>query len=545
MFDLDRVSIIAIAIGSILFFLRRSLRYMRYFQQEEYYPDRFTRWWLEKRAFDSRGTVVAIAAGLASLGVAELNLPLALPISIVAAAILAIIAFREEDPRKVGKLTLKMTQRVTRIYRLALVIYTIGFLLVAAAFFHLATPVAVGLFWLVQILFFQTTFAWLIAANGILWPGEKRIQDGFMQEAKTILGKVDPYVIGISGSYGKTSTKSILAKILECVEPTFWPPGSINTPMGITREIRERLVPEHHYAVIEMAAYKRGSVQRLCNLTPPKAGIITAIGLMHLDRFGSLENIYLSKTELPQAVPQDGILVCNGDNEGARRVWSEFKKRVTLLYGLELDKGHLDCWMSDIQPSESGTHFTIHWEGQEYKGFTKMLGKPMLSNILAAFTMACALGYDPEYILAAIYNLEPEKHRLNLVKNGDGVLLDDSYNSNPTGFKAALEVLEAIPGGRKILVTPGMIELGELQDQENSKIAKEAAGVCDLVAVVGDTNRKAIVEGLRQGGIKEEQLLQFENRDSALSYLKENRKEGDVVLIENDLPDLYEAAVRF
>jgi UDP-N-acetylmuramoyl-tripeptide--D-alanyl-D-alanine ligase len=258
-----------------------------------------------------------------------------------------------------------------------------------------------------------------------------------------------------------------------------------------------------------------------------------------------LENIYLSKTELPQAVPQDGILVCNGDNEGARRVWGEFKKRITLLYGLELDKGHLDCWMTDIQPSESGTDFTVHWEGKEYKGFTKMLGKPMLSNILAAFTMACALGYDPEYILAAIYNLQPEKHRLNLVKNGDGVLLDDSYNSNPTGFKAALEVLEAIPGGRKILVTPGMIELGELQEEENSKIAKEAAGVCDLVAVVGDTNRKALVEGLRQGGIKEEQLLQFENRDSALSYLKENRKEGDVVLIENDLPDLYEAAVRF
>ena len=136
MFDLDKLSIIAIAIGSILFFLRRSLRYMRYFQQEEYYPDRFTRWWLEKRAFDSRGTVVAITAGLATLGVAELNLPLALPISIVAAAILAIIAFREEDPCKVGKLTLKMTQRVTRIYRLALVIYTIAILLVAAGFFH-------------------------------------------------------------------------------------------------------------------------------------------------------------------------------------------------------------------------------------------------------------------------------------------------------------------------------------------------------------------------------------------------------------------------
>lgn len=545
MFDLDLLSIPVIAIGSILFFVRRALRYLRYFQQEEYYPDRFARWFVEKRAFDTRGTIVALCACGATILVYQLGLPLTLPVSIAFAIALVIIAFREEDPRKIGKLTLKMTQRVTAIYRTALVIYTLAILSVGAGFFLTSPPAAPVWFWLVQILFFQTSFAWLIAANGLLWPAEKRLQDGFLQEAKTILGQIDPYVIGISGSYGKTSTKSILAKILECVEPTFWPPGSINTPMGITREIREKMRPEHHYAVIEMAAYKRGSVARLCNLTPPKAGIITAVGLMHLDRFGSLENIYLSKTELPQAIPQDGILVCNGDNEGARRVAGEFKKRVTLIYGLELDKGHLDCWMTDIQPSTEGTSFTVHWEGQQYKGFTKMLGKPMLSNILGAFTMACALGYDPDYILAAIYNLEPEKHRLNLVRNGDGILLDDSYNSNPTGFKAALEVLEAIPGSRKILVTPGMIELGELQEEENRKIAKEAAPICDLVAVVGDTNRKALVEGLHQGGIKQEQLLEFENRDTALSYLKENRHEGDVVLIENDLPDLYEAAVRF
>jgi UDP-N-acetylmuramoyl-tripeptide--D-alanyl-D-alanine ligase len=541
MFDPDLLSIVAIAVGSIVFTVRRALRYLRYFQQEEYYPDRFTRWYLEKKAFDTRGSICAIAAFVATLGLSKFSLLW----GIGGAIALAMIAFREEDPRQVGKLTLKMTERATRIYRLALVIYTIAVTLTATGFILAAPPNPPAWFWLVQILFFQVTFACIIAANGILWPGEKSRQDGFMQEAKTILGQVEPYVIGISGSYGKTSTKAILAKILECVEPTFWPPGSINTPMGITREIREKLRPEHHYAVIEMAAYKRGSVTRLCNLTPPKAGIITAVGLMHLDRFGSLENIYLSKTELPQAVPADGILVCNGDNEGARRVWTEFKKRITLVYGLELDKGHLDCWMDEIQPSESGTNFTIHWEGNAYKGFTKMLGKPMLSNILGAFTMAAALGHDPEYILAAIYNLEPEKHRLNLVRNGDGIVLDDSYNSNPTGFKAALEVLEAIPGGRKILVTPGMIELGELQDDENSKIAKEAASVCDLVAVVGDTNRKALVAGLQQGGVKTGQLLEFENRDRALSYLNQNRQPGDVVLIENDLPDLYEAAVKF
>lgn len=545
MFDL--LSLFVIATGSILFFVRRGLRYLRYFQQEEYNPSRFTRWFLEKRTFDRRGTAIAFSTWIATLLGAQANLPLSLPMSLVAAGGLVAIAFREEDPRKVGKLTLKMTQRATRIYQTALVLYALGVLLAGIALFFAHPPAAPAWFWLAQVLFIQTTPAWLMLANAILWPGEQSRQAGFLNEAKTILSQVDPYVIGITGSYGKTSTKAILGKILECLEPTFWPPGSINTPMGITREIRERMKPEHHLAVIEMAAYQRGSIKRLCDLTPPKAGIVTAVGVMHLDRFGGQENIFFAKSELPQAIPDDGILVCNGDNEGARRIAAENPKKVTLLYGLEPEKGLLDCWMSDIQPSAEGTAFTMNWQGQQYKGFTRLLGKPMLSNIVASFTMACALGFDPEYVLAAIYNLEPEKHRLNLVRNGDGLILDDSYNSNPIGFKSALEVLNAIPGDRKILVTPGMVELGEIQETENRKAAMEAASLCDLVAVVGNTNKEALVEGLRQGGIKDEQLLQFENRDSALSFLmnQENRREGDVILIENDLPDLYEAVARF
>ena len=542
----DLLSILVIATGSILFFVRRSLRYLRYFQQEEYNPTRFANWFFEKRAFDRRGSAIALLTWAVTL-LSQGRLPFTLPLSLVAAVVLVIIALREEDPCIVGKLTLKMTERATWIYRTALVVYTLIVLLAGVGLLLASVPAAPSWFWLVQVFFFQTTPAWLIVGNALLWPNEKSRQAGFIKEAESILGQVDPFVIGITGSYGKTSTKAILGKILECCEPTFWPPGSINTPMGITREIRERLKPEHHFAVIEMAAYRRGSIQRLCELTPPRAGIITAVGLMHLDRFGSQEDIYLAKSELAQAIPKDGILVCNGDNEGARRIASEYQKAVTLLYGLDTDKGHLDCWMSDVGSLESGTSFTVHWQGKQYKGFTRLLGKPMLSNILSAFTMACALGNDPEYVLAAIYNLEPEKSRLNLVRNGDGLILDDSYNSNPIGFTAALEVLEAIPGSRKILVTPGMVELGEFQEQENCKMMCVAASMCDLVAVVGNTNREALIEGLRIGGLKEGQLLQFDNRDNALSFLmaKENRREGDVVLIENDLPDLYEAVARF
>jgi UDP-N-acetylmuramoyl-tripeptide--D-alanyl-D-alanine ligase len=268
---------------------------------------------------------------------------------------------------------------------------------------------------------------------------------------------------------------------------------------------------------------------------------------MHLERFGGAENIYKAKCELPQAIPADGLLVCNGDNPGARQMAGEYPKATTLLYGLEPEIGHLDCWMSDIDASMSGTNFVIHWQGKEYPGFTKLLGVPMLSNLVGAFTMVCALGKDPDYVIAAIYNLEPANNRLNLRKNGDGFILDDSYNSNPIGFASALEVLDALEGGRKILMTPGMVELGDIQAEENRQVALKAASICDLALVIGDTNKEALKAGLLEGGLAPEQLMEFANRDLALAYLTspEHRQAKDMILIENDLPDLYEAIAGF
>jgi UDP-N-acetylmuramoyl-tripeptide--D-alanyl-D-alanine ligase len=225
----------------------------------------------------------------------------------------------------------------------------------------------------------------------------------------------------------------------------------------------------------------------------------------------------------------------------------EHKKGTTLLYGLEPELGPLDCWMSDINATIAGTTFNIHWKDKIYPGFTKLLGVPMLSNLVGAFTMACALGKDPDYVIAAIHNLEPANNRLNLRKNGDGFILDDSYNSNPIGFSSALQVLEALGEGRKILMTPGMIELGDIQAAENRQVALQAASVCDLAIIVGDTNREALRAGLLEGGMKPEQIMEFDNRDIALTYLTspEHRQPKDTILIENDLPDLYEAIASF
>jgi UDP-N-acetylmuramoyl-tripeptide--D-alanyl-D-alanine ligase len=296
-----------------------------------------------------------------------------------------------------------------------------------------------------------------------------------------------------------------------------------------------------------MGAYQMGSISKLCRLTPPDAGLVTAVGVMHLERFGGAENIYKAKCELPQALPAEGLLVCNGDNPGARQMATDYPKARTLLYGLEPNLGHLDCWMSEIVATMQGTTFNLHWQEQVYPGFTKLLGVPMLSNLVGAFAMCCALGKSPEYVMAAIRSIEPANNRLNLRKNGDGFILDDSYNSNPIGFVSALEVLGTLAGGRKILMTPGMVELGEIQAAENRQAALKAAEICDLVIIVGDTNRAALLSGLQDGGLPAAQILEFDNRDLALAHLMDDKfkQPGDLILIENDLPDLYEAEAKF
>ncbi|MCP4657577.1 MAG: UDP-N-acetylmuramoyl-tripeptide--D-alanyl-D-alanine ligase [bacterium] len=540
---LEPAGFLIIALASLVFYSRRSLGYLRYLQQEEYMPGRFARWWVHNRVFDRRGSIVAIpAAGVCFL----VGRPAVwLVVDVVAAFLLVAVAFRETDPRKEGKVRLNMTARATRIYRTAFTCH--GVLLIAILLVVRVLPmtVASGWLWLFQVLLIQGIPVTIVVGNALLQPGERARQQGFMKEARAILGQVEPFVVGITGSYGKTSTKAVLGVMLDTVGPTFWPPRSINTPMGITREIRERLKGRHRYAVIEMGAYMRGSIRRLCDLVPPHAGIITTVGIMHLERFGSPENVFLAKSELAQAIPADGIFVVNGDDEGARRMAEENPKKQVLVYGLNAGERPLDCWMSNVAWSPEGTTFTAHWQGREYPGFTRVLGRPMLSNILAAFTMACTLGADPEVLMAIIRNLEPVDNRLQAVYQGGTLYLKDAYSSNPVGFAAALEVLESMPAERRILMTPGMVELGPRQEQENRRAAENAARICDLAFVVGSINRQPLMEGLHRGDMTDEQISFFDDRDGALRNLEQIQRPDDVVLIENDLPDLLEILPSF
>jgi UDP-N-acetylmuramoyl-tripeptide--D-alanyl-D-alanine ligase len=544
---LAKITTLTLIVAILAFAWRRTLSYLRYFQQEEYNSTRFIAWIKSNRAFDTRGTLVLLLALIAHLvfpgsGASFL-------IALLSAATLLVVAYViEGDPRTTGKIRLNMTERATKT---AWVAYGMLAILGLMPLFGLCCSCSQGsapltLTALCGIVIAQVTPAALMLATKILSPAEKRLQKYYYDDAKRILADVNPFVIGITGSYGKTGAKAALGDLLtQTVGSTFWPKKSINTVMGITRTIRETMRPHHKYAVIEMGAYNIGSIKRLCEFTPPRAALVTAVGIMHLERFGSPENVYTAKSEIAQALPEDGILVCNGDSPNARRMAEQYKRGTTLLYGFDISKGPLDCFATDISYDEHGTSFVIHYKGERFPGRTPLLGRPALSNALGAFTMACALGAQPAFAVACMGNLPPVDNRLVLDKGSRVSYLRDAYNSNPTGFEAALDVLKNLPAQRRILTTPGMIELGDMQYEENKRLATMAASVCDRIYVVGTTNRDAILAGLTEANFPRTKTIIADTRDEAFNTLAEQSAEGDLVLIENDLGDLHEGKVRF
>jgi UDP-N-acetylmuramoyl-tripeptide--D-alanyl-D-alanine ligase len=524
---------ISFFLGITAFSAKRLLRYLRFLQQEEYQAQGFLKWMFASRAFDKRGTVIALLSFSSAYLYEYFYI-----IPLVQGILLLLLSIYEPDPRMIGKKKLVMTKRAKAIFLTSLLLLFILSLIIMWT--HLIRNP------FVPVIVVQAPPFLLILSVLLLSPKERMVRNKFRSEAREKFLKIHPYTIGVTGSFGKTSVKNMLGEILSAsLGPTFWPQAGVNTEMGITREIRERMNEYDKFSVIEMGAYYIGSIKKLCEFTPVNASIVTAVHLMHLDRFGGEEEVYIAKSELPKSVPPDGILVFNGDNAGTRRMAAELKRENTFLYGLNKEKGHLDAYMYDIAFSKLGTSFSIHWEGKKYQGFTKMHGRGALSNLLASFTMACALGAKPEMVLAVIRDLTPVSNRLEVKLYTNFIQINDAYNSNPEGFIYALEVLRDLPGKRRIMITPGMIELGDKQYAENERIAKEAGQICDLVIVVNEVNRSALMEGLARGGIPEHRRPYFATRDEALAYYETIRRDDDILLLENDLTDVYECEEGF
>ena len=319
---------------------------------------------------------------------------------------------------------------------------------------------------------------------------------------------------------------------------TLMPPGSYNTPMGITRVVREQLKPIHQVFVAEMGAKQPGDIEELCELVAPKYGMITALGECHLESFGSFENIINTKFELMDALPEDGIAVLNFDDPAIRANAHRVKCPV-ISYGVNGDD--LDFWAEDIRYLDRGMEFTLRSkDGAAEELRTRLLGVHNVLNIVGAAAMARQLGVSYKQIRRAVSALAPVEHRLELKTTANGLhIIDDAFNSNPVGAAAAMEVLSKIEGGKKFLITPGMVELGEKEYEENKKFGAEAAAACDYIALVGEKQTQPIKEGILEAGFPEDHLFVAANLNDANTYVYGKMEKGDYVLYENDLPDTY------
>ena len=406
--------------------------------------------------------------------------------------------------------------------------------------------------WRIAIfLFSEVTVINLTIANLLIYPLERTINGAYLLSARKRIKTLQPKVIGITGSYGKTSTKYILHQILSQKFNTLMTPDSYNTPMGICKVIRGDLTAEHEIFIVEMGAYKRGDIRELCNLASPQIGILTAVGPQHLERFKSIENIAKTKYELIESLPPDGLAVFNCDNEicagladrreqGGNPVRRYATEPFPVGVGSSnsCGRGNLAPTAMNIQHTDAGLAFTIHTSIGTAEIRTQLLGKHNVSNILAATAVAIECRMTLEEIRVAIANVAPVPHRLQLISSeGSVTIIDDSFNSNPVGAKAALEVLTEIQGGKKVLVTPGMVELGEREYEENKRLGEYAADVCDLVILVGPKRTIPILDGLKAAQYPNQQIIVALNLEEVKQHLATQVQAGDVVLFENDLPD--------
>ncbi len=356
-------------------------------------------------------------------------------------------------------------------------------------------------------------------------PIENLIKKSFIRKAKKKLSRMRCKKIAITGSFGKTTTKHILYDILKVEFDVCATPKSFNTPMGICKTILEDLKETDDFFIVEFGARQSGDIEFLSKLVGVDFGILTPIGNCHLQTFGSVENIENTKYELCDNAKE--FVVFNGKSKSTKKLYKRFSRRKYLV----CEEGSF-AYAKNIESTTEGSHFTLVLDGKECFCKTKLLGKANIDNIVVAASMAYLLGETVFGIVRGIENASPIAHRLELIKTDFITCLDDSYNSNLDGFKEALTVLSSFPG-RKILVSPGIVELGKEQYSANVEVGKMAGKVCDIFVIMNETNREALFSGAADVP----EIYFAKTRLQQQEILKKIIQKGDVVLFENDFPD--------
>jgi UDP-N-acetylmuramoyl-tripeptide--D-alanyl-D-alanine ligase len=386
----------------------------------------------------------------------------------------------------------------------------------------------------------------------ITGPFERAAAHTHVRQARERLRRVGPAVVAITGSYGKTGTKGYAAHLLAGSKVVVASPASFNNRAGLARAVNENLAEGTEVFVAEMGTYGPGEIAELCSWLAPDIAVITAIGPVHLERFGNEERIVEAKAEILEGAE---TAVLNIDDPRLAVLADRFEERGGRVRRVSETEPGADVSVR-AHPGGAGG-LTLFVDGAEVAGVPDGT-RP--GNVACAVAVALEIGVPVEEIARRVGSLPTAAHRLETTVGAGGfVVLDDTYNANPAGARAALaELARSAPApARRVVVTPGMVELGPVQAEENISFARAVAEVADDLVVVGRTNRAALLAGARtvgeggrsddgEGGRSDDRSggpalrwMVVDRRDQAVAWVRDHLGTGDVVLYENDLPDHY------
>ena len=432
------------------------------------------------------------------------------------------------------KIPLKITSRIKRLIITIIILYLIpisGYLLSKDIF----------IFNVLFTMFISFNFYIIYIANIINKPIEKCVFLYYKNKAiKKLKSMNNMKIVGITGSYGKTSSKNILNDILSVKYNPLPTPANYNTQYGLILTINNNLDKFNDIFIAEMGAFKRGRIKLLCDLVHPKYGIITWIGKAHLETFKSEENIQRGKFELIENLPSDGLGILNMDDP--KQVSYKIKNKVKIKW-IAINNKKADVLASNIKIDQNGMSFDVSFKDdkKKYSFSTKLLGNSNIYNILAGIAFAkYVMNMDIKDIQLGVKRIKPIAHRLELKTNGNKTYIDDAYNSNPIGSKMALDVLNLMDGN-KIVVTPGMIELGTEEYKLNKEFGKYISNVADYVILVGEKQTKPIMDGLIESKYDNSKINVINDVKEAFKIIDnlKLKKKHTYILLENDLPDIF------
>ncbi len=345
-------------------------------------------------------------------------------------------------------------------------------------------------------------------------------------------------VIGITGSYGKTSTKEFLKTILSTKYKVLVTPEHRNSEMGIAKTILEELQPYHEIFIVEMGAYLKGGIKLLCDMVHPQIGMVVGVNSQHLALFGSLDNLLSAEggRELAAALPPDGMLVVNGDNQYCLDLYKNFpnKKKV---YTVEKGKIQADIWTEELEMGEDSISFVVqNWHKELAHVTVTVLGKQQVQNLLAAFLVARELGMTMEEIATAAQQITQKQGGMTRHQGVHGIgVIDSSYSANPDGVMADLDYLNVF-GGKKVIVMPCLIELGPLSGQIHHDIGKKIGQICTMAIITTKEQFEQIKKGAVAAGMAEKNIIFSEHPQEIFHHITTMCGAGDAVLLEGRVP---------